>query len=371
MKIAILGLGTIGGGVMDIIEKRGLPLTVIKIWDRVINSKYEALYAHSLEEILEDPTIEVIVETMGGEAYAYKAIQEAMRHKKSVVTANKEVISRYGEELTALKNEMGVELAYEASVGGGIPIIRPLYHIKQTNDINRIEGILNGTTNFILTRMERKETFEEALLVAQQLGFAESNPTNDIEGLDALRKIAILGMIATNQRLDYRTIPHAGMKHIKLDDIEYLKHRGYTVKMIATLDGLFASVEPVAVENHHLLSQIKNENNAIIVSTNYYQDLTFIGKGAGRYPTACAMIDDLLALQNHQDSYSLKLDGSFVVEDRPHSYYCRMKRINGMPSHLIESQEGHQIITKPIFRNQLNQEDIYFYARIRKEDANV
>ncbi|MDD4212192.1 MAG: homoserine dehydrogenase [Bacilli bacterium] len=368
MKIALLGLGTIGRGVYDIIHNQPLPLEVKKIYDRIHLSEFEGLYANSLDEIYHDSEIEAIVEVMGGEEFPYQVIKEALHHHKSIVTANKEVISRHVEELTLLKSKMGVELCYEASVGGGIPIIRPLFHIKKTNEISKIEAILNGTTNYILTRMEEGESFDGALKEAQKLGFAEADPTQDLLGLDALRKIAILGMIATNQRIDYNMIPHGGIQAINQSDITFLKKNGYTLKMIATLKDQYASVEPVAIQKDHLFSQVKYETNAIILSTNYYHDLTFIGKGAGRYPTASAIVDDLLTLEGHRDAYSINLQKSMGIKDTEESYYCRISDIETFPSSLVLLREGNQFITKPILRKKLNHEHIEFYARIRKED---
>ncbi len=368
MKIALLGLGTIGRGVYDIIHDQPLPLEVKKIYDRIHLPECEGLYANSLDEIYDDSEIEAIVETMGGEEFPYQVIKEALHHRKSVVTANKEVISRHVEELTQLKNKMGVELCYEASVGGGIPIIRPLFHIKKTNKISKIEAILNGTTNYILTRMEEGESFDGALKEAQKLGFAEADPTKDLQGRDALRKIAILGMIATNQRIDYNKIPHGGIQTVNQSDIAFLKKNGYALKMIATLKDSYASVEPVAIQKDHLFNQVKYENNAIILKGNYYQDLTFIGKGAGRYPTASAIVDDLLMLEGHRDTYSMDLQKSMAIKDTEESYYCRFSDIERFPSSLILLHEENQLITKPILRTQLNHEHIEFYARIRKED---
>ena len=234
MKIAILGLGTVGYGVYDIIQSKDyLKDVVVKyVLDKNLELQKvvgeNTLVTTDYNKILEDKEVELVVETMGAKNFSYDCIKKALLAGKSIVTANKEVIAEHIDELTSLKNEKKVQLYYEASVGGGIPVIYPLHQASKVNYIANIKGILNGTTNFILTKMsEENYTFEDALKLAQKLGFAEADPTADLEGLDMVRKIAILSSIAYKGTIDLDKVYHYGISNVSKDDIDYIKEAGY------------------------------------------------------------------------------------------------------------------------------------------------
>lgn len=370
MKIAILGLGTIGYGVYDLIVHSHLDIQVVKIWDRVHREECRDLYATSLDDIMNDSKIEVIVETMGTEA-VYPIVKTAIEHKKSVVTANKDLIGRYLPELTALKEQHGVSLYYEASVGGGIPIIKPLYRLSQTHNIIEIEGILNGTTNFIITKMEEGLEFEDALKEAKRLGFAENDPTNDIQGFDPMRKIAILGMIVFKKHIPYHTIPHYGLENITQKDLRYFARMNQCIKMIAYINHDEAYVMPTAYPKNSLFAQTKDEFNAITIKAEHYDTLTFVGRGAGRYPTASAIVDDLISISNKEINYTFRNEGEMTFKNPITSYYLRVREPLQVDPAIIAHRHGSVIITTPIDITTLNLSNVLFYVRIRKEDCYV
>jgi len=266
---------------------------------------------------------------------------------------------------------MGVSLYYEASVGGGIPLIKTLYRIKTTNKIASIEGILNGTTNYILSKMNEGLSFKESLKLAQELGFAEQDPTNDIIGLDAMRKIAILAMIAFNKKIALQSIYTYGIKDLHLDDLVFLKKHHYVLKMLAFVSKKEIGVEPVAFLTNSLFANVNNEYNAVEITTNLYEKLIFYGKGAGRYPTACAVVDDLISIKEKEKNYSYQEGGVINFSNQAHTYYLRVKNSALFNPEIIYYQEQNQIITKPILLQNLDFTNIYFYARIRNEDNNV
>lgn len=368
MKIAILGLGTIGYGVYDILKNPNYDIEVKKIWDKEKQQEWQHLSASSLDEIMNDDEISVVVETMGGKTYAYEAIKEALKNNKSVVTANKEVIAEYLEELTELKNKMKVSLYYEASVGGGIPLIKPLYQIKKTNTIKRIEGILNGTTNYILTKMEEGLNFSQALDEAKKNGFAEADPTNDIEGLDSKRKIAILGMIAFNKKIDLSDIYTYGISQVNKEDVSFLRKLGYHLKLLASINQTSICVEPVACRANSIFANIRDEYNALEISGDLYQKLLFYGKGAGRYPTACAIVEDLMRIKDKEINYSYHGSELMKFALPPKVYYLRLKDETKIAEEIIAYQEKNLIITKQIPWEKLDFANILFYAKIRNED---
>ncbi|HPE95154.1 MAG TPA: homoserine dehydrogenase [Bacillota bacterium] len=313
IKIAILGLGVVGGGVADILEKNSKVLST-KLGgsgEPLIGIKYvldkRASVGHGLddcitmdfEKILNDDEVSVVVETMGGIHPAYDFSKAALEHGKHVVTSNKAVVSACGDELVRIARENSVAYLFEASVGGGIPIIRPLMSCLAANDINRICGILNGTTNFILTEMETKDlSFEEALKKAQKLGYAEADPTADIGGADTARKICILANIAYNMFITHEDISYEGITGITHDDILLASMLGYRIKLIgyAAGEGDTADVftAPMLVRVGTQLAITEGEFNCINVEGNAVGEITFTGKGAGSLPTASAIVADVL-----------------------------------------------------------------------------
>lgn len=377
MNVAILGLGTVGYGVYDIINNSKLlkNIKVIKILDKDLSKNEEVggIITTRYTDILVDKDIDVIVETMGAGAFSYKCIKEAIMTGKHVVTANKEVIASHLEELTKLKKEYKVSLYYEASVGGGIPIIKPLHLMTQTNEIKSICGILNGTTNYILTQMENKNiSFKEALKEAQEKGFAEADPTNDLEGLDMVRKIAILSMIAYHGNINLKNVHHYGIGQVTPFDIDFAKNKGYVLKYMATSfidqNKVELRVEPHFISANDPISQANDEYNGVMIDTNYNSDLLFYGKGAGRYPTASAIVNDLMMIKNHDKNYSVDFSNKLQVTKatRKAKYYLRIKNIKKIDQKIIEKMERNVIITKMINFEDINLEGVSFYARIGK-----
>ena len=375
INVAILGLGTVGYGVYDIIVNSTYfkNVKVKRILDRDLsrNEEVGGIITTDYKDILFDKDINVIVETMGAGAFSYKCIKEALICDKNVITANKEVIAAHLDELTTIKNEHKVSLYYEASVGGGIPIIKPLHLLALNNQVNSIVGILNGTTNFILSTMEKENlSFKEALKLAQEKGFAETDPTNDLEGLDMVRKIAILSMIAYKTNINIKNVYHYGISGVTSFDIDYAKGKGYELKFLASsyLENgkAVVRVEPHFVSKTSVLSSIDEENNGILVNTNYHGDLLFYGKGAGRYPTAAAIVNDLVMIYNKEKNYSLLVDNKIPVAkaSRPSKYYIRVKNIKKIDQKIIEKIERNVIITKMIDFEAINLDGVAFYARI-------
>lgn len=314
IKIAILGLGNVGSGVWNILQKNqnkvesylGRSIEVSKILVNDVNKKRalevpKGILTQDINEILNDQDIEIVVELMGGLDPAYGYIRAALDNKKHVVTANKAVLATYGRELRALADKNGVELRYEASVGGGIPIINTLMQSLSANRFDEILGIVNGTTNYILTRMTRKGmAFDEALKLAQDKGFAEADPTSDIEGVDAAFKLSILSYIAFGVEIAPQDIPREGITKISKEDIDYARQLGYTIKLLATArrtKGDFEfHVHPVLLKNDHPLSNVNDEFNALYVKGNAVGELMLYGKGAGSMPTGSAVLGDVMEI---------------------------------------------------------------------------
>lgn len=312
MKIGLMGLGTVGTGVVHLInqngknieKKIGEKIEIKKILVKDPNKKRtplaEGKITFDANDILEDEEIDVVVEVMGKEHPALEYIIKALKKGKHVVTANKEVIAVHGKELIKLATENKVSLLYEASVGGGIPIIRPLKQCLAANKIYEIKGILNGTTNYILTEMKEKGfDFEEVLKEAQQKGYAEADPTDDVEGFDAARKLAILSTLAFNKFILPEKIYTKGIKSISKADIKYAEELGYNVKLIAYAkideeDRLEAWVHPVMIKKDNPLNGVNGVFNAILVDGNAVGEVMFYGQGAGMMPTASAVVADIM-----------------------------------------------------------------------------
>lgn len=301
MNVGILGYGTIGSGILSLVQ--GLPahydVHAVKVLD--LPAKKEVLgplYTGDPDDICLNDSIDIVFEAMGGDRFAHECIVKALTHGKSVITSNKEVVALHYAEFYRLAQQNNVYFLCEASVGGGIPCIRSLQHEVAFDTVDSVYGIINGTTNFILTRMAEGQSFGQALATAQQLGFAEADATADIEGLDMLRKICILSNIAYGAALDYNRITHYGIGTVTADILADIAARGKTLKFVAQSvkdgDKLHIAVEPVVVDKTHLLAGVGNEYNTVLVDCRANGTLAFYGKGAGRYPTAAAMIGDLM-----------------------------------------------------------------------------
>lgn len=374
-NIAILGLGTVGYGVYDIVQKiDSLNIAVKYVLDKDTSKKelldQNTILTSNYDDIINDNEVEIIVETMGAKDFSYYCIKKALENNKSVVTANKEVIANSIDELTELKIKNKVSLMYEASVGGGIPIIAPLFEIVKVNEVDEVYGILNGTTNFILTKMtNEKMEFSDALKLAQKLGFAEADPTADLEGLDMVRKIAILSDIAYHGKVNIENIEHYGISTVSAKDISFVDSKDYVIKLLAysKLDEKASIlIEPVIVKKNHILAAVQNENNIVSVNAAFNDNLKFYGKGAGRYPTANAIVNDLIAITEGRKNYTF--DNQKQIEvcelNKLHQYYLRLNE--QIDSELILESDSEFVITKPISRKQLKdiKDKVAFYARI-------
>lgn len=313
IKIGMLGLGTVGSGVFTVLSKNGSDIET-KIGSKIelgavlvrdVNKKRPVdipknLLTTNPADIIDNPEIDIVVEVMGSIDDAYEYITRALKNKKPVVTANKDLIAVHGKELFEAAEKSGSDFFFEASVSGGIPIIRPLKECLCGNKISTVMGIINGTTNYILTKMscDGKE-FEEALAEAQALGYAEPDPTSDIEGLDAARKIAILASIAFNSRITYPDVYVEGITQISSYDIKYAQELGYTIKLLGIAKGTEEDIEvrvhPVFIPSSHPLAAVYNEFNAIFVEGDAVGETMFYGKGAGDLPTASAVVGDIIS----------------------------------------------------------------------------
>ncbi|HNZ77927.1 MAG TPA: homoserine dehydrogenase [Bacilli bacterium] len=378
IKIAILGLGTVGFGVYDIITKSPYlnNVVVTKILDKDLSKQKlvkKAEVTINYNDIIYDKEIKIVVETMGAGEFSYHCIKRALEAKKHVITANKEVIALHLEELSKLKEKKGVSLLYEASVGGGIPIIYPLYEIVKVNEVDEIQGILNGTTNFILTKMFQDGlSFSDSLRLAQEKGFAEADPTADLEGLDMVRKIAILSSIAYKGVIHIEQIDHFGITNINDEDLVNIKKTGGVLKLIASSKQQKGKVniliEPTIVQPTNLFSTVNEENNLIAINSSFNGNLKFFGKGAGRYPTANAIVNDIIAIIEARRNYTFENKNKLIVEDSSdvNRYYVRLKPNEFIDLEYIEKQENNSIITKEISRTTFKQiiEKVEFYAKI-------
>ena len=317
VQIAVLGYGTVGSGVVEVINTN--QEIVNKNAGEEINIKYvldlrdfpgdpvQEKIVHDYEVIINDPEIKVVVEVMGGTNPAYSFVKRALESGKSVCTSNKELVAKHGTELLAIAREKNVNFLFEASCGGGIPIIRPLNTSLTADDIDEISGILNGTTNYILSKMaDDGADFDVVLKDAQEKGYAERNPAADVEGWDACRKIAILSSVATGKFVDFEDVYTEGITEITATDIKYAKAWGASVKLLATsrktADGIYAMVSPVMIDRKHPLYSVNDVFNAIFVHGNVLGDAMFYGSGAGKLPTASAVVSDVVDAVKHLDS---------------------------------------------------------------------
>ncbi len=314
INIAVLGYGTIGSGVVEVLNTNGESIS--KRAGDQINVKYVLdlrefpgdpimdKLVHDVNVIMDDPDVKIICEVMGGVEPAYTFVKTALLKGKSVVTSNKELVAKHGAELLDLAKESNLNFLFEASVGGGIPIIRPLNQSLTADEIVEITGILNGTTNYILSKMSEEGVgFEEALTDAQNLGYAERNPAADVEGHDACRKIAILSSLAFGMQVDYEDIYTEGITKITDIDIKYAKALGAKIKLFASsireYDSVYAMVAPVMIRSGHPLYSVNDVFNGIFVRGNVIGDVMFYGSGAGKLPTASAVVADIVDAAKH------------------------------------------------------------------------
>jgi homoserine dehydrogenase len=345
IHVAVLGYGTVGSGVVEVIEtnkadinkKAGEELNIKYILDLrdFPGDPYEKKVIHDYNVILNDPEVTVICETMGGLKPAYDFTKQALLAGKSVCTSNKELVANHGPELIQIAKEHKCNYLFEASVGGGIPIIRPLNYSLTAEKIDGITGILNGTTNYILTKMDKEGAdFADVLKEAQEKGYAERNPEADVEGYDACRKIAILSSLMCGKNVRYEDIYTEGITKISASDFKYAKQMNQSVKLLAmsrdTENGFFAIVAPFMISKNHPLYSVSDVFNAVYVHGNMLGDSMYYGRGAGKLPTASAVVSDVVDCARHQgktimcfwDTEHVKISD---IADAKYRYFVRTK----------------------------------------------
>lgn len=384
MKIGIIGLGTVGEGVLKVLtkekhsifEKSQADIEVKYACDLNITRDFsfefdKSILTDNYKKILEDSEIKLVVELIGGETLAKDIIIQAFKSKKSVVTANKALIAKHGVELFQIAKENGVSFLFEAAVGGGIPIVTPLMESLVANTVTEIKGIMNGTSNYILTKMKEENlSFDEALSIASAKGYAEADPTYDVDGIDAGHKINILASLAYGGSIKFKDMQISGIREINTLDIFSANQLNSTIKLIASSkliseDSAQISVEPVIISNNEILAKVDDVYNAIETIGSYTGRTLFYGKGAGMDPTASAVVADIvkIATINHiesdyffnstkiinivdsntvKDNYYIRVSNDFNIEKSPFEVY------NKIDNFFI-------ILTENISRNEINE----------------
>lgn len=364
ITIGILGLGTVGTGVVKLLsvdprfrikwvavrdksKRRDVDLSAVRLTEQP-------------DDIVNDPEVEIVVEVAGGIEHIYESIKRAISSGKHVVTANKEMIARHGSEIFALANRNNVTVLFEAAVGGGIPLISTIQRGLQANEISSVAGILNGTTNYILTAMEdRGLGFDQALGEAQRLGFAEADPTNDVEGFDVAYKITILASLAFGRFVDAQLVHRQGIARISDLDIAMAREFGYRIKMIGMArrgDGcLDVRAHPMLVPHHHLLASVEGASNAIFISGSAVGEVMLVGPGAGQMPTASAVVGDLINLASalrlpdfapyFQPSINSEQATLCSIEDSESAFYVRLETEDtpGVIGNIGHALGGHHV----------------------------
>lgn len=375
MKVAVMGYGTVGSGVVEVIESHkrsienrtgGEMLEVSHILDLrdFPGDSHENLFTKDFNDILNDPEVKVVAETMGGVNPAFDFTLKLLKAGKSVVTSNKELVAQKGLELLNAARENNVNYLFEASVGGGIPIIRPMAQCLTANNIEGVAGILNGTTNFILTKMiEDGMTFEDALKLAQDNGYAEKDPTADIEGFDACRKVCILASLAFGKHVYPNQVQTEGITKITLEDVSYIQSANGVIKLLGQIkniddDKIAAFVSPAVVFNGSQLASVKGVFNAILVRGDAVGDVCFYGQGAGKEATASAVVADMVDCAVHIEKRK-----EFGWNEGDESYVVDEKAVLEMPFYVRAIASESKI--KSIFN------EVKFLTRVGKPSNEV
>ncbi|MDD3428859.1 MAG: homoserine dehydrogenase [Oscillospiraceae bacterium] len=388
-KIAILGFGTVGGGVLEVLQRNansiarraGQPIEVKYILDiRDFSAHPQAqLFVNNIDVILSDPEVKTVVETIGGATHAYYFVKQALESGRSVATSNKELVATHGAELLRIAKEKGVCFLFEASVGGGTPIITPMHQCLAANLISEIAGIVNGTTNFMLTKMEKENMgFDEALKIAQSLGYAETiDPSADVDGIDAGRKIAILASLAFGNHVYPQNVPMEGIRNITVADIHNAALAGGVIKLIAhaaqneETGAVNCGVEPMVVNKANQLAGVEDVFNAVLLKGDMLGDVVFYGKGAGKLPTASAVVADVIdsvrtGTKIHDSLFwrdSQPFEG-LLTDTAAYAYYMRvtgapaanvMGVLNAGAKLLCEDENGVAVVTAALTPQQLQQ----------------
>ncbi len=351
INIAIFGFGVVGGGTAEVLTENasliasrvGEPINIKYILDLrdFPDSPFRDCVVHDIDVILNDPEVKICAELMGGSHPAYEFSVRAMKAGKSVVTSNKEVVANFGPELLKTADECGVRYLFEASVGGGIPVIHPIGSCLTANDISEVDGILNGTTNYILTEMFTKgKDFDSALKEAQEKGYAERNPSADVDGIDACRKISILSAIAFGSLVPPEEISTEGIRGVTATDVANAKKIGAAIKLIGRAvkvrDKISACVAPMFVRETNPLAGITGVYNGILVNGNAIGDVMFYGRGAGKLPTASAVVSDIIEIAMYLDH-----------PVRPYHVWSRLPKESILSGDKIPSKFCLRFDTKP------------------------
>ena len=334
VKVGLVGTGTVGGGCLDILRNHkeefkrhfGIDIELTRVCSRQpeVAESYglSDIFTTDFHEVIEDPEVDLVIELIGGTTFAKEVVIGALQNGKSVVTANKALMASCGEEVMSLAEEKGVEIAFEASVGGAIPIIVPLKHSLIANRIDSIMGIVNGTTNYMLTRMDEDGmSYEDALKEAQERGFAEADPTADVDGLDAAAKIAILASIAFNSRVTMNQVFTEGIRRISPVDLAMAHEMGYAVKLLAHAyrsdEGIDVRVHPTMIPESHQLATVNGVFNAIYTVGDAAGENMFFGEGAGAGPAASAVMGDVLEVTRHLQMGIKPIVGCTCTDELP------------------------------------------------------
>lgn len=334
VKVGLVGTGTVGGGCLDILRNHkeefkrhfGIDIELTRVCSRQpeVAESYglSDIFTTDFHEVIEDPEVDLVIELIGGTTFAKEVVIGALQNGKSVVTANKALMASCGEEVMSLAEEKGVEIAFEASVGGAIPIIVPLKHSLIANRIDSIMGIVNGTTNYMLTRMDEDGmSYEDALKEAQERGFAEADPTADVDGLDAAAKIAILASIAFNSRVTMNRVFTEGIRRISPVDLAMAHEMGYAVKLLAHAyrsdGGIDVRVHPTMIPESHQLATVNGVFNAIYTVGDAAGENMFFGEGAGAGPAASAVMGDVLEVARHLQMGIKPIVGCTCTDELP------------------------------------------------------
>lgn len=384
VKIAVMGYGVVGSGVVEVLDKNhesiakkaGSELSVAHILDlrEFENDPHKALFTKDFNDILNDSEVKIVVETMGGVNPAYDFVKKCLLSGKSVATSNKELVATKGDELLKIAKEKNVNFLFEASVGGGIPIIRPITQCLAANEICEIYGILNGTTNYILTQMIHSSvSFEDALKKAQELGYAEKDPTADVEGHDACRKICILSALAFGNHVYPEQVHTEGITKISLSDVAFCESAGMVIKLIGKTsrisdEKVYASVYPAVISSHSQLATVDDVYNAVMVRGDAIGDVVFYGRGAGKLPTASAVVADVIDCAKHLNSrkyISWNEGKEDYVEDYKQDTVAMYVRMNADKSD-VEKAFGK---VKFLSNNNAGSNEIAFITDPMKEQA--
>ncbi len=364
MRVGLLGHGNVGSGVSNIIDRHETYYTkqieVTKILVKDASEAVDERMVFNIDDVI-NSDVDTVVECMGGLEIPFEYISKAIKAKKNIVTSNKKVMATYYDELVKLANENNVYIVFEASVGGGIPVMENIRHTKRVDCVASFTGIFNGTTNFILDKMFKEgDSFEDVLKVAQELGYAEKNPSDDVDGHDVRYKSCLTGNMVWNTSLNLEDINTIGVRNVTQRDIYYGKRTQKTLKLIGRGirkgNHVEVLVQPEFINNTDTLSHVHTNLNCIEITSNNLGSASYIGQGAGKLPTAHAVVQDIISILKKEDM-TLRNDSSITInnEDYMSNYYVRSKNIDLFKDYVLKEIETDVIITKPLNIIKMNE----------------